>query len=119
VIIKILLIGALAAAAVILVRGRRTALSLLVRRAMMLAAIVAGVVAVLFPDTVTDIAQLVGVGRGTDLLLYLLVVAFLFTTIALYLRLSELHDRYVELARQVALHEANDDAHSSDSTDRV
>lgn len=118
-IIKILLIAALAAAAVILVRGRRTALSLLVRRALMLAAIVAGVVAVILPDTVTDVAQFVGVGRGTDLVLYLLVVVFLFTTIGLYLRLSEMHDRYVELARQLALHEADEGAHRSDSTDRV
>jgi len=114
VIIKILLIAALAAAAVVLVRGRRTALNLLVRRAMMLAAIAAGVVAVLVPDTVTDVAQLVGVGRGTDLVLYLLVVTFLFTTIGLYLRLSEMHDRYVELARRLALHEADEDAHRQD-----
>ena len=50
--------------------------------------------------------HLVGVGRGTDLVLYALCVAFLFMTIALYLRLNEMHDRYVELARRLALHEA-------------
>ncbi len=114
-IIKIVLIGALAAAAYVLVRGRRTALNLLVRRALMLAAIAAGVVAVLLPDTVTDVAQAVGVGRGADLVLYLLVVTFLFTTIGLYLRLSEMHDRYVELARQLALHEADSASHSTGS----
>jgi hypothetical protein len=52
------------------------------------------------------VAALVGVGRGTDLVLYALCVAFLFVTIALYLRLNEMHDRYVELARRLALHEA-------------
>jgi len=114
VIIKVLLVAALAAAAVVLVRGRRTALSLLVRRVLLLVAVLAGVVAVILPDTVTDIANLVGVGRGADLVLYLLVVTFLFTTIGLYLRLSEMHERYVELARQLALHEADRGAHRSD-----
>jgi hypothetical protein len=106
VIIKVVLLAALAAAALVLVRGRRTALSLLVRRGLALAAIIAGAAAVLSPDTVTEIAGFVGVGRGTDLVLYLLCVAFLFVTIGLHLRLSEMHDKYVELARQLALHEA-------------
>jgi hypothetical protein len=116
VIIKILLVAALVAAGVILVRGRRTALSLLLRRALMLVAIAAGVVAVLFPDAVTEVAQAIGVGRGADLVLYLLVITFLFTTIGLHLRLSEMHDRYVEVARQLALHEADADSHSTESS---
>ena len=72
-IIKVLLIAALAARGVHAVHGRRTALSLLVRRALMLAASPPASVAVLVPDAVTDVAQAVGVGRGTDLVLYLLV----------------------------------------------
>lgn len=104
-IIKLLLLASLAGAALVLVRGRRTALSLLIRRGLLLAAILAGVAAVLSPDTVTEIAQLVGVGRGTDLLLYALCVTFLFVTIGLHLRLSEMHDRYVELVRQMSLYE--------------
>ncbi|WP_205474720.1 DUF2304 domain-containing protein [Nocardioides sp. SYSU D00038] len=112
-IIKLILVAALAGAAVTLVRGRRTALSLLVRRALTLGVLAAGVVAVLFPATVTEVARAVGVGRGTDLVLYLLVVTFLFVSISLYLRLGEMHDRYVELARRVALHEADPDAHET------
>jgi len=118
-IIKALLVAALGAAAIVVIRGRRTALNLLVRRVLMLAAILGGVVAVLLPDTVTDAAQLVGVGRGADLVLYVLVVTFLFTTIGLHLRLSEMHDRYVELARELALHEAaHEDADQSAVDDR-
>ena len=105
-IIKLLLLGALAAAAYTLMHGRRTALSLLVRRAIALLAIGVGGVAVLFPDLVTRAAHAVGVGRGTDLLLYLLCVAFLFTTIGLHMRLAALHDRFVELSRRLALSEA-------------
>lgn len=105
-IIKALLVAALTAAAVLLIRGRPTALNLLVRRALTLAVIVGGVVAVLVPDLVTDVARSVGVGRGTDLVLYLLCVTFLFVSISLYLRLGDLHDRMVELARRYALLEA-------------
>lgn len=51
-------------------------------------------------------AGLVGVGRGTDLVLYLLSVTFMLITVSLYLRLNEMHDRYVELAGRLALGEA-------------
>ncbi len=105
-IIKLILIATLGLAALMLIRGRRSALRLLMRRSLTLGAIGVGVLAVLFPDSTTRVAGLVGVGRGTDLVLYALCVAFLFVTIALYLRLNEMHDRYVELARRLALHEA-------------
>lgn len=104
--IKILLVVALGAAAVMLIRGRPTALNLLVRRALTLSIIAGGIAAVLAPSLVTKLAQLVGVGRGTDLVLYVLCVTFLFVTISLYLRLGQLHDRQVELARRYAILEA-------------
>lgn len=108
-IIKLILIAALGLAALMLIRGRRSALRLLMRRSLTMGAILAGIVTVIFPDLTTRVAQLVGVGRGTDLVLYLLCVVFLFVTVALYLRLNEVHDRYVELARRLALHEAQHD----------
>lgn len=110
-IIKLILLACLAGAALVLIRGKRSALSLLLRRSLTLVVIAVGGVAVLFPGAVTEVAQAVGVGRGTDLVLYLLCVTFLFVTIALYLRLNEMHDRYVELVRQLALHEADPQAH--------
>jgi len=106
VIIKVLLVAALLAGAVTLIRGRPSALSLLVRRGLTLGVILLGVLAVLFPDGVTEVAELVGVGRGADLVLYALCVTFLFVTISLYLRLGQMHDRLVEMARQHALLEA-------------
>lgn len=105
-IIKIFLVVALAAAAVMLVRGRPTALNLLVRRGLTLSVILGGIVAVLVPSALTVIATAVGVGRGTDLVLYVLSVTFLFVSISLYLRLGQLHDHQVELARRFAILEA-------------
>ena len=49
---------------------------------------------------------MLGVSRGTDLLLYLLVVAFMFTTLSSYIRFRELELRYARLARAVALQNA-------------
>jgi small membrane protein len=106
VIIKLLLIAGLAFAAFMVLRGKRTALGLLMRRSLALGAIGLGIIAVLFPGLVSEAANAVGVGRGTDLVLYLLCVTFLFVTIAQNLRLTELRDRTVELARKQALLEA-------------
>ncbi len=105
-IIKVLLIAGLASAAILLLRGRSSALGLLLRRSMVVVTILTGIVAVLFPDGVTRVANAVGVGRGTDLVLYGLCVAFLFVSIATALRITALHDNTVELARKISLLEA-------------
>lgn len=65
-----------------------------------------GVLAVLFPQGVSALANLVGVGRGTDLLLYALVVAFAFYSINIYLRFKEVDLRYARLVRIIALRDA-------------
>ena len=65
--------------------------------------IVAAVWAVLRPDDLTVLANWIGVDRGTDLLLYLLVIAFMFTTMSTWIRLREQELRYARLARAVAL----------------
>ncbi|GGS17957.1 MULTISPECIES: DUF2304 domain-containing protein [Actinokineospora] len=62
-----------------------------------------GVIAVLVPSATSALAQLVGVGRGTDLLLYGTVVAFGFATINTYLRFKELEHRYAKLVRAMAI----------------
>ncbi|MGH3923179.1 MAG: DUF2304 domain-containing protein [Pseudonocardiaceae bacterium] len=62
--------------------------------------------AVLRPDDTTRVAQAIGVGRGTDLLVYLLVVAFVFGMLNTYLRQREISNHLTDLARTVALREA-------------
>ncbi|SFQ44543.1 hypothetical protein SAMN05421810_107220 [Amycolatopsis arida] len=68
--------------------------------------LVFGVIAVLRPDDVTRLAGLFGVGRGTDLVLYGMVVAFGFATINTYLRFKAVELRYARLARSIALRSA-------------
>lgn len=62
--------------------------------------------AVMRPDDVTWVAGLVGVGRGTDLLLYMLVVAFAFAVLNFNLRLRDKERRLTDLARASALRDA-------------
>ena len=61
---------------------------------------------ILFPDVWTEIAQKVGVGRGTDLVLYAPFVAFLSFTVTTYLRFRDLETNYTRLARKIALSDA-------------
>lgn len=63
--------------------------------------------AVLRPEDVTWLAMHLGVGRGTDLVLYLLVVGFGFFSISTYLRFKEVELRFARLVRVVALAEAD------------
>ncbi len=69
-------------------------------------ACIGGVYAIFRPDDLTTVAGWVGVGRGADLLLYLLAIAFTFTTIGTYMRFRESEIRYARLARAVALQNA-------------
>ena len=66
-------------------------------------------ISILFPDVWSRVARVVGVGRGTDLVLYALVVAFLSFTVTTYLRFRDLETRYTRLARRLALDEAERD----------
>jgi len=75
---------------------------------------IVGIVVVISPDTSNRIAHKVGVGRGADLLLYLLTLAFIFMILNLYLKNKEEQRRIVTLARKVALLEARLNERKSD-----
>ncbi|KAB1504481.1 DUF2304 domain-containing protein [Corynebacterium sp. 320] len=68
--------------------------------------LLASVWAIIRPDDLTVVARWMGVSRGTDLLLYGLIVAFMFVTMSTYIRLREQELRYARLARSIALQNA-------------
>ena len=68
--------------------------------------VVANMYAVLRPNDVTWVAHRVGVGRGTDLVLYLLVVGVSFFALNTYMRFRSLERKVTDLARTVALRDA-------------
>lgn len=74
----------------------------LLRAALLLAA----ALAVAFPDGVTRFANLLGIGRGADVVLYGLVFAFLAVSWKLYVENQRLRWDLTELVRQAALQAA-------------
>ncbi|MGW0361994.1 DUF2304 family protein [Streptomyces sp. NPDC002990] len=67
--------------------------------------VVVNVYAVLRPTDVTWVAQQLGVGRGTDLVLYVMVLAMGFLTLNTFLRFRSLEKKITDLARTVAINE--------------
>jgi hypothetical protein len=105
-IIKLLLLGGIAAFGILAFRGGQSAAHRAFWRLGGLVVILAAALSVLFPDSLTTIAQSIGVNRGSDLLLYVLVVVFLLVVVILFRRVGELEQRYVDLVRRVAIDEA-------------
>lgn len=62
--------------------------------------------AVTFPETLNNIAHFFGVGRGADLLLYLLAFAFIFVVFNQYVASKQEQKRVVKLSRRLAILEA-------------
>jgi hypothetical protein len=104
VLIQVLLIAVVFVVAARLFRSRG-ARAQAIRRLGLIVFVAFAVVSILFPDVWSSIARVVGVGRGTDLVLYALVVAFLSFTVTTYLRFRDLETRYTKLARRIALEE--------------
>jgi hypothetical protein len=83
-------------------QGRISIGSWFVRTTIWLAALVA----IARPLLLQSIANLLGIGRGTDVLLYLLVFVFLGTSFFLYSRTILLERQVTELIRRYALDNA-------------
>ncbi|MEU6209266.1 DUF2304 domain-containing protein [Streptomyces sp. NPDC090085] len=67
--------------------------------------VIVNVYAVLRPTDVTWLAQQLGVGRGTDLVLYVMVLGMGFLTLNTFLRFRSLEKKITDLARTVAINE--------------
>ncbi|AMW18220.1 MULTISPECIES: DUF2304 domain-containing protein [Mycobacteroides] len=101
--IQPLLIVAVLLLLVYLLRSRSTAQAKAWVKLGFVVFVVAGIYAILRPNDTTTLAHWLGLGRGTDLMLYALIIAFAFTTLSTYLRFKDLELRYSRLARAVAL----------------
>jgi small membrane protein len=104
--IQVLLISSIVALLVYLLRSRRSSRSKAWVKVGYIAFVLAGIYAVLRPGDTTVVAHWFGIGRGSDLMLYALIMAFSFTTLSTYMRFKDLELRYARLARAVALESA-------------
>ena len=77
------------------------------RDRLMFAGIVAvGVVLAIRPDLATRVANLIGIGRGADLLLYIFLLFSLFQNVYLADRLKTIDARITKVVREQALDSA-------------
>ncbi|WP_114855589.1 DUF2304 domain-containing protein [Brachybacterium sp. YJGR34] len=86
--------------------AKRGAKQLAVRRLLVIAFAVFAVLTVLFPGVLSRVANLVGVGRGADLLLYATVLVLLGFLALQEARTKAAEKRTTYLARRLALDEA-------------
>jgi hypothetical protein len=105
-VIKFLLAPAVVLAVVLSLRARASLRGQARRKIMAALTVVAGVVAVIFPGLLQEIADFVGVTRGTDLMMYGLALVIIYLVGSTSVRFREQEERLVRLARQVALAEA-------------
>jgi len=112
-VIQVVLIVAIIGVALLLNRSTADSRHQAIRRLLLLGFVVAAVASVAFPAVLSYLAGFVGVGRGTDLLLYALVIAFLSYIATSMRRTRQLTARITVLARELALAQARiEDAES-------
>ncbi|WP_082305375.1 DUF2304 domain-containing protein [Leucobacter japonicus] len=105
-IFQVLLIAVVVVAASLAVRFLPGERSLALKRIFAILFVLAAAAAILFPGVLTAIAIFFGIGRGTDLLLYLFIVAMLIFAATVVRAKARSDARVTELARSVALMEA-------------
>lgn len=106
IVIQVLLVSMFVLFALVVIVPTKGTRHLAVRRLSMLAILGLGVLTVAFPDITTEIADRVGVARGTDLVLYVFVVVFVGNSIFNAAKFRH-HERDItRLARALALQDA-------------
>ena len=110
-IIRIILIAAALLLALFALRSTPSTRGLALRRLALISFTAAWIVAVISPDLLSWLAEVVGVTRGTDLLLYTLVVAVALSLIGIYKRFVLLEARLTQVTREVAILSAQTGGH--------
>jgi hypothetical protein len=105
VLIKILLIAAVLGVGAVLIRGHGARRQALRRLGLVVFALVA-VASIIEPDALTWVARKINVGRGADLLLYILIVVFFSYVATRYVKDARTQDQITAIARRVALDQA-------------
>ncbi|MBS0025593.1 DUF2304 domain-containing protein [Microbacterium paraoxydans] len=107
--IQILLIAAVIAIGAVFMRRTGADSHLAIRRLLYGGFVLVAIVSILFPQWLTWVANLVGVGRGTDLLLYALVVIFMVFVYTQSRKNAAQQRSLTLLARKLALLQAAQD----------
>jgi hypothetical protein len=106
VVVKLILICAIVALFVAFLRSKPGVRIQAGKRVAVVVFAAVNIYAIVRPEDVSALANLIGVGRGTDLVLYALVIAFLMGMLNFYIRFKGADQRFTDLARAMALREA-------------
>jgi len=118
IVLQIVVVIAIGVAAFVLARSRG-ARHQAIRRMLLMVFVIAAASSVFVPEWWTKAANFVGIGRGTDLLLYLLVLVFLAFVATTYRRFRHLEGQQTELARSLAILQANTSRPMRESSDEA
>jgi len=66
------------------------------------------ILTILFPDVSQQLANLVGVTRGVDLVIYLGMLGFFFLLIMFYSKILKVESSLTKLAREIAIREGTE-----------
>jgi hypothetical protein len=106
-IIRILLLSGLAAIGwLVFLRRNRLPVHIFLVFAML----AAGGVAVVFPESTNDVAHVVGVGRGVDLITYVIEIVVMYVLLHYYTKFVELQRQLTDVVRELAIMRAELDA---------
>lgn len=106
IIVQIVLLLAVVLVSLALMRGGSNARHLAIRRIMLVLFAGVATFSVFFPGFLTTVANMLGIGRGTDLVLYALIVTFLVFMATTYQRFRELEKTLTLMSRRIALDES-------------
>jgi hypothetical protein len=105
-ILQIILVIVLCLLIIGFLRSRSTSRTKAYKKIFLVTFVLSAIIVVIFPDITTNIAHLLGIGRGADLLLYGLTVVVIFMILNTYIKDREEERRFVSLTRKVAILEA-------------
>ncbi|MDP9692721.1 UNVERIFIED_ORG: hypothetical protein J2X79_000250 [Arthrobacter globiformis] len=106
IVVQVVLVLSVVLVSLALMRGGSNARHLAIRRIMLVLFACVAAFSVFFPEMLTQVARFFGIGRGTDLVLYALIVSFLVFMATTYQRFRHLETTFTKLARRIALDEA-------------
>ncbi|MDQ0277070.1 hypothetical protein QO003_001373 [Arthrobacter silviterrae] len=106
IVVQIVLVLAVVVLSLALMRGGSNAQHLAIRRLMLILFALVAAFSIFFPTVLTHVARFLGIGRGTDLVLYGLIVTVLVFMATTYQRFRNMEASITRLSRRIALDEA-------------
>lgn len=106
IVVQLVLVLAVVVVSLVLIRGGSNAKHMAVRRIMVMMFAITAALSIFFPSLLTFAARSLGIGRGTDLVLYAFIVSFLVYMSTTHQRFRQTEASITKLARRVALDEA-------------